>query len=66
MLLKTGVPWQAASLGAYRLKVTVPVGLEPPVTEAVSWIAVPTGPPPDGVVGMLGLAWVLHAVADAG
>ena len=38
---------------------TVPVGLNPPLTVAVSEIDVPTGPPGEGVVVMVGVAWVM-------
>ena len=38
---------------------TVPVGLKPPVTVAVSKIEIPTGPPAEGVVAMAGVAWVM-------
>ena len=37
----------------------MPVGLNPPVTVAVSEIEVPTGPPGEGVVAMDGVAWVM-------
>ena len=39
--------------GANRLKVTVPVGVNPPLTVALSEMAVPTGPPAEGVVAMV-------------
>ena len=45
---------QFGLLGEYRLKVTVPVGLSPPDTCAVSWIWVPTGPPDDATVTIVG------------
>jgi hypothetical protein len=54
--VKTGVPVQVVLPGGKRLKVTVPVGLAPPLTVAVSLIAVPTGPPAEGVVEIVGVA----------
>ena len=57
--VKTGVPAQVASAGGNSLKVTVPVGLKPPLTVAVSEMDVPTGPPAEGVVAMAGVAWVM-------
>ena len=59
MDVNTGVPVQFASPGPNRLKVTVPVGMTPPLTVAVSKMEVPTGPPADGVVAMVGVAWVM-------
>ena len=50
--VKTGVPAQVVSPGANRLKVTVPVGLKPPVTVAVSLMEPPTATPGDGAVVM--------------
>ena len=50
--VKAGLPAQVASLGANSLKVTVPVGLKPPVTVAVSLIEPPTTTPGDGAVVM--------------
>ena len=50
---------QVVSPGANRSKVTVPVGLNPPLTVAVSEMDVPTGPPAEGVVAMVGVAWVI-------
>ena len=41
------------------MKVTVPVGLNPPVTVAVSEMEVPTGPPAEGVVAIAGVAWAM-------
>ena len=41
------------------MKVTVPSGLNPPLTVAVSEMDVPTGPPGEGVVVMAGVAWVM-------
>ena len=38
---------------------TVPDGLNPPLTVAVSEMDVPTGPPGEGVVVMVGVAWVM-------
>ena len=38
---------------------TVPVGLKPPVTVAVSEMEMPTGPPAEGVVAMAGAAWAM-------
>ena len=40
-------------------KVTVPVGLNPPLTVAVSVTAVPIGPPGEAMVEMVGLALVM-------
>ena len=54
--VNTGVPVQVVFPGGNRLKVTVPVGLKPPVTVAVSEMEVPTGPPAEGVVAMVGVA----------
>ena len=47
------------SAGANSWKVTVPVGLKPPLTDAVSLTDVPIGPPADAVVAMAGVAWVM-------
>ena len=33
--------------------------MKPPVTVAVSKMEVPTGPPAEGVVVMVGVAWVM-------
>jgi hypothetical protein len=41
---------------AKSVKVTVPVGLLPPVTVALSWIAVPRGPPAEASVVIAGVA----------
>ena len=57
--VNSGVAVQVASPGPNRLKVTVPVGLTPPLTVAVSKMEVPTGPPAEGVVAMVGVAWVM-------
>ena len=57
--VKTGVPAQVASVGGNRLKVTVPVGLKPPLTVAVSEMDTPTTPPAEGVVAMAGVAWAM-------
>ena len=38
---------------------TVPVGVNPPLTVAVSEMEVPTAPPAEGVVAMVGVAWVM-------
>ena len=57
--VNAGVPVQVVFAGAYRLKVTVPVGVNPPLTVAVSEMDVPTGPPAEGVVAMVGVAWVM-------
>ena len=54
-----------ASPGPNRLKVTVPVGVTPPLTVAVSKMEVPTGPPADGVVAMVGVAWVMVTGSSA-
>ena len=45
---------QLASFGPYRLNVTVPVGLVPPVTLAVSLSAVPIAPPAEAIVAIAG------------
>ena len=68
MEVKTGVPVQVVSPGANSSKVTVPVGLKPPLTVAVSQMEVPTGPPAEGVVAMVGVAWVMvtGSAAQAG
>ena len=66
--MNTGVPVQVVSPGANRWKVTVPVGLTPPVTVAVSEMEVPTGPPADGVVAIVGGSRLLvnvHAIGCA-
>src|SRR5437899_286965 len=42
--VKIGAAVQLASCGPCSLKVTVPVGLLPPVTVAVSWIGCPVWP----------------------
>ena len=57
--VNSDVPVQVASLGPNRLKVTVPVGVTPPLTVAVSKIEVPTTPPAEGLVAMVGVAWVM-------
>jgi hypothetical protein len=49
-----GAAAQVESDGEKSLKVTLPVGLEPPESDAVSLSTVPTGPPADGVVAMVG------------
>jgi hypothetical protein len=47
----------AVALGPYRLKVIVPVGAEPPDKVAMSvTVALPAGPPPLGLVVMVGAA----------
>src|SRR5262249_44908515 len=56
--VKAGGPAQEASSGPKSWKVTVPVGLEPPLTVAVSKTAVPTGPPAEGWVASAGAPWV--------
>ena len=48
--VNTGVPVHVVSVGANRWKVTVPVGVNPPLTVAVSEMDVPTAPP-------AGVAW---------
>src|SRR5215831_15943551 len=55
--VKTGVPVQVVSPGGKSAKVTVPVGLLPPLTDAVSLIAVPTTPPAEGAVAIAGTAF---------
>ena len=57
--VKPGSRCRSRSVGGNRLKVTVPVGLNPPLTVAVSEMDVPTGPPADGVVAMVGAALVM-------
>ena len=57
--VKIGSPLQVGSVGGNRLKVTVPVGLKPPLTVAVSEMETPTGPPAEGVVAMVGVAWAV-------
>ncbi len=57
--VNTGVPLQVASLGGNSWKVTVPVGLNPSVTVAVSKIKVPTGPPTEGEVPTVGVALIM-------
>ena len=54
--VKTGAAAQVASFGPYRLNVTVPVGLLPPDTVATSLIDVPTGPPAEAAVAIVGTA----------
>jgi len=54
VLVYTAAEEHVASDGGKSLKVTLPVGLEPPVSAAVSLSTVPTGPPADGVVVMVG------------
>lgn len=54
---KIGVPVQLWSAGPKSWNVTVPLGLNPPDTVAVSLIAVPTGPPAEGFVVMEGVAF---------
>ena len=46
--VNTGVPVHVVSVGANRWKVTVPVGVNPPLTVAVSEMEVPTAPPAEG------------------
>jgi hypothetical protein len=48
------VPAVQSAVLAKSLKVTVPVAPLPPVIVAVSWMTVPTGPPGDAVVSMVG------------
>ncbi len=57
--VNSGVPLQVVAPGGNSLKVTVPVGLKPPVTVAVSLMVVPTGPPAEGVVAMAGVALIV-------
>ena len=63
--VNTGVPLQVASPGPNSSKVTVPVGTNPPLTVAVSEMEVPTGPPAEGVVAMVGVAWVMVTGSSA-
>ena len=51
--VKAGGPVQVVFPGAKRLKVTVPVGMKPPLTVAVSEMELPTGPPAEGVVEII-------------
>ena len=37
----------------------MPVGVNPPLTVAVSEMEVPTAPPAEGVVAIVGVAWVM-------
>src|SRR5262244_732880 len=57
--VKTGVPLQVVSVGGKSWNVIEPVGLKPPLKVAVSWIVVPTGPPAEGVVPIVGVALVM-------
>ena len=50
---------QSWLVGEKRSKVTLPLGLNPPLTVAVSEMVVPSSPPGDGVVAMVGAAWVM-------
>ena len=55
--VKITAPEHDASFGPYRLNVTVPVGLKPPETVAVSEICVgPSAPPAEAVVAIVGVA----------
>src|SRR5215831_5614270 len=63
--VNTGVPEQVSSPGGKSVKVTLPVGLTPPLTVAVSWIMVPTGPPGDGVCEIVaGCRWLMNVHAS--
>jgi hypothetical protein len=57
VLVKIAVPPQFTS-GPNRVKVMLPVGEAPPLNVAVSVMEVPTGPPGDAVVLMVGVAFV--------
>ena len=67
--VNAGVPVQVAFPGGYRLKVTLPVGVTPPLTVAVSEMDVPTGPPAGvAVVAMVAadrLLMKLHAIGSS-
>src|SRR5262249_26380551 len=56
---KTRARVQVVLPGAKSSKVTLAVGLKPPATVAVSEIAVPTGPPAEGAVEIVGVARVV-------
>ncbi|MGH9223061.1 MAG: hypothetical protein ACRD2W_04600 [Acidimicrobiales bacterium] len=53
--------WVVQVVSLKSLKVTVPVGLEPPETVAVSVTGVPSGPPAEAWVAMAGLAFSAKA-----
>jgi hypothetical protein len=50
VLVKSGAAVQVVSVGPYRVKVTVPVGWNVPVTLAVSWSVMPGAPPAEAAV----------------
>src|SRR5947207_3315802 len=50
---------QVGLSGSNRVKLTVPVGVNPPETVAESWIPIPTVPPADWVVAIEGLSSVV-------
>ena len=56
---RSAVVHEGVVLGPYRLKVTVPDGVAPPVMCAVSCTAVPRGPPGLAVVVSPGVALVI-------
>ena len=58
MLVDAAVPEHVASFGPKRLKVMVPVGLNPPESVAVSWIEPPRVMAADAVVDRVGVAGV--------
>ena len=65
---KTGVRGAGRVPGGNSWKVTVPVGVTPPATVAVSKIDVPTGPPAEGAVVIVGGGRLLvnvHAIGCA-
>ena len=59
--VEIAAPVQVASLGSYKLKVMVPVGLLPPLNVAVSLIVAPSGMPGDAWVVRPGCAGGPHA-----
>ncbi len=56
VFVNAAVPAHVASLGAYKRNVMSPVGLEPAASAAESVSTVPTAPPAEGVVLIVGLA----------
>src|SRR5215469_617428 len=63
--MKTGGRAQVVSPGGKSSKVTVPVGLKPPLTVATSWMSVPTAPAVEGAVVTVGVAWVMLTGSSA-
>ena len=58
MEVNTGVPEQVALSGPNRVKVIMPVGLNPPASVAVSLIVPPSATEPDASVVIVGTALV--------